>query len=392
MEQSIVENRLKLIELDEYEEKLLPKVSKEVAAAINETGFITVEPTFGEESIFRADSKIGIVRVGDIQIKVMPKFPVNNLFYLLGLHDGIKFESDSVNIEESRDITDLIFESFLRNVIASTSRGLLTDYRRVEETSKVLHGRILIGEQLKKRQGHMYPVEVAFDEFTDNIPENIELNMAITKAMKFGNLTTTQHRDFRHVSRRFSEIDTSKSNFNWTKSRHNTHYWNSLVLADLINSGKGFYEELGGVAVSGFTVDMYRVFEKFLLRELKMRLERHGGVVETKYLHLDEENRQKAQIDIMWHRDGQIKFIADAKYKDPASNWESALYQVNTYATAFSLDSIHLIYALPVDEAPLRLKGNGPLVYRHGIDLSLDISAIRMEIDQLSATFLNEIH
>jgi 5-methylcytosine-specific restriction endonuclease McrBC regulatory subunit McrC len=206
--------------------------------------------------------------------------------------------------------------------------------------------------------------------------------------MKFGNLTPAQHRDFRHLSRRFSEIDTSKSEPNWTKSRHNIHYWNSLVLADLINSGKGFYEELGGVAVSGFTVDMYRVFEKFLLRELKMRLERHGGVVETKYLHLDEENRQKAQIDIMWHKDGEIKFIADAKYKDPASNWESALYQVNTYATAFSLDSIHLIYALPVDEAPLRLKGNGPLVYRHGIDLSLDISSIRMEIDQLSATFI----
>jgi 5-methylcytosine-specific restriction enzyme subunit McrC len=389
MAQLLSENPLKLIELDEYEEKLLPKVSKEVAAAINQTGFITVEPTFGEESIFRADSKIGIVQVGDIQIKVMPKFPVNNLFYLLGLHDGIKFESDSVNIEESHNITDLIFESFLRNVIASTSRGLLTGYRRVEETSKILRGRILIGEQLKKRQGQMYPVEVAFDEFTENIPENIELNMAVTKAMKFGNLTPAQHRDFRHLSRRFSEIDTSKSEPNWTKSRHNIHYWNSLVLADLINSGKGFYEELGGVAVSGFTVDMYRVFEKFLLRELKLRLERHGGVVETKYLHLDEENRQKAQIDIMWHKDGQIKFIADAKYKDPASNWESALYQVNTYATAFSLDSIHLIYALPVDEAPLRLKGNGPLVYRHGIDLSLDISSIRMEIDQLSATFLD---
>ena len=388
MAQLLSVNPLKLIELDEYEEKLLPKVSKEVAAAINQTGFITVEPTFGEESIFRADSKIGMVRVGDIQIKVMPKFPVNNLFYLLGLHDGIKFEFDSVNIEESQNITDLIFESFLRNVIASTSRGLLTGYRRVEETSKVLRGRILIGEQLKKRQGQMYPVEVAFDEFTENIPENIELNMAITKAMKFGNLTPAQHRDFRHLSRRFSEIVTSKSKLNWIKSRHNIHYWNSLVLADLINSGKGFYEELGGVAVSGFTVDMYRVFEKFLLRELKIRLERHGGVVETKYLHLDEENRQKAQIDIMWHKDGQIKFIADAKYKDPASNWESALYQVNTYATAFSLDSIHLIYALPVDEAPLRLKGNGPLVYRHGIDLSLDMSSIRLEIDQLSATFI----
>lgn len=392
MEHLIADSQLKLIELDEYEEKLLPKVSKEVAAAINQTGFITVEPTFGEESIFRADSKIGIVRVGDIQIKVMPKFPVNNLFYLLGLHDGIKFESDTVDIAESRDITDLIFESFLRNVTSSTSRGLLTGYRKVEETSKVLHGRILMGNQLKRRYGSMYPVEVSFDEFTENIPENIELNMAIIKAMKFGNLTTAQHRDFRHLSRKFSEIDPAKSDLRWTKNRHNIHYWNSLVLADLINSGKGFYEELGGVAVSGFTVDMYRVFEKFLLRELKVRLEKQGGIVETKYLHLDEENRQRAQIDIMWRKDGQIKFIADAKYKDPASNWESALYQVNTYATAFSLDSIHLIYALPTDEEPLRLKGNGPWVYRHGIDLSLTISEIRKEIDELAELFIGALN
>ena len=105
-------------------------------------------------------------------------------------------------------------------------------------------------------------------------------------------------------------------------------------------------------------------------------------------MHLDEENRQRAQIDIMWRRDGQIKFIADAKYKDPESNWESALYQVNTYATAFALDSIHLIYALPVDENPLRLKGNGTLVYRHGIDLSLSIKEIRKEIDELSDLFV----
>ena len=388
MQNSVAEFPLKLIELDEYEEKLLPKVSQEIAAAINQTGFISVEPTFGEESIFRADSKIGIVRVGDIQIRVMPKFPVNNLFYLLGLHEGIKFESDSVNISESRDITNLIFESFLRNVAESTSRGLLTGYRQVEETSKVLHGRVLLGEQLKKRFGNMYPVEVTFDEFTENIPENIELNMAISKAMKFGNLTTSQHRDFRHLSRKFTEIDSNRSDSTWTKNRHNIHYWNSLVLAELINGGKGFYEEFGGVAVSGFTVDMYRVFEKFLLRELKVRLEKHGGVVETKYLHLDEENRQKAQIDIMWRKDQEIKFIADAKYKDPASNWESALYQVNTYATAFSLDSIHLIDALPVEENPLRLKGNGTLVYRHGIDLSLDISDIRKEIDELSEFFV----
>jgi 5-methylcytosine-specific restriction enzyme subunit McrC len=387
MGHSIVEEALEFIELTEYEKKPLPKVSKEVADAINQTGFITVEPTFGDESIFRADSKIGIVRVGNIQIKVMPHFPVRNLFYLLGLHDGIKFQSEPVNITESRDITNLIFESFLRSVTSSTSRGLLTGYRRVEETSKVLHGRVLVGEQLKKRYGHMYPVEVAFDEFTDNIPENIELNMAITKAMKFGNLSESRHRDFRHLSRKFSEIDNNKSDTHWSKNRYNSHYWNSLVLAELINNGKGFYEELGGVSVSGFMIDMYRVFEKFLLRELKVRLEKHGGVVKPVNLHLDQDNRQKAQIDIMWRKNNAIKLIADAKYKDPIAGWESDLYQVNTYATAFELDSIHLIYAMPIDEKPLRLKGNGPMVYRHGTDLSRPISEIRKEIDVLSEMF-----
>jgi len=247
---------------------------------------------------------------------------------------------------------------------------------------------MLIGEQLKKRYGHMYPVEVAFDEFTENIPENIELNMAISKAMKFGNLSEQQHRDFRHISRKFSEIDNTKSDLHWSKNRHNSHYWNSLVLAELINNGKSFYEELGGVSVSGFMIDMYRVFEKFLLRELKVRLEKHGGVVKPVNLHLDQDNRQKAQIDIMWRKNNVIKLIADAKYKDPIAGWESDLYQVNTYATAFELDSIHLIYALPINEEPLRLKGNGPMVYRHGIDLSVPISEIRKELDELSALFV----
>ena len=42
MQNSVAEFPLKLIELDEYEEKLLPKVSQEIAAAINQTGFISV--------------------------------------------------------------------------------------------------------------------------------------------------------------------------------------------------------------------------------------------------------------------------------------------------------------------------------------------------------------
>ena len=380
---------IQLIELVEYEEKLLPKVSSEIASAINQTGFVTVTPTFGDDALFKADSKIGVIRVGNFQISVMPKFPVRNLFYLLGLHDGIKFDEKNIGVAENTNMTDLIFKSFLGSAQASTSRGLLSGYRYIEETSKVLRGRILLSDQVNKRFGKTYPVEISFDDFTENIPENIELKMAISNALRFGNLSESDHRDYRHLSRLFSEIDDSMQDLTWILNRQNTHYWNSLILAELINHSQGFYEKLGNLVVNGFTVDMYRVFEKFLLRELKLRIETSGGVVDTKTLHLDVENRQKAQIDIMWRKDGEIKFIADAKYKDPDSNWESALYQVNAYANAFALDQIHLIYALPVDEAPLELKGSGTLIYRHGIDLDASIQEIGKQIDSLCEVFVS---
>ena len=389
MSTDLLTDKIQFIELVEYEEKLLPKVSGEMAAAINQTGFISVTPTFGEDALFKADRKIGVIRVGNFHISVMPKFPVKNLFYLLGLHEGINFEDKNIGVADNPNMTDLIFQSFLSSAMGSTSRGLLTGYRCIQETSKVLRGRILLSDQVRKRFGQAYPVEISYDDFTENIPENIELRMAVVNALRFGNLSESNHLEYRRLLRTFSDIDDSMGDLSWNLNRQNMHYWNSLILADLINQSQGFHEKFGEVVVNGFTVDMPRVFEKFLLRELKLRLEKNGGVVETKTLHLDVENRQKAQIDIMWRKDGEIKFIADAKYKDPDSNWESALYQVNAYATAFSLDQIHLIYALPVADEPLVLKGSGTLIYRHGINLDASIQEIGKQIDSLCEVFVS---
>lgn len=389
MESELQAGNIQNINLIEYEEKLLPKVSLEIAQAINKTGFITVSPTFGEEALFKADCKIGVIRIGNIQISVMPKFPIRNVFYLLGLHDGIRFEEKKIGITEDENLTALIFDSFLKSALLTTARGLLTGYRDIQETSKVLRGRILLCDQINKRAGQLFPIEISYDDFTENIPENIELKVAILNVLKYGNLSESNLRDYRHLLQRFSGIDDSMHGLNWELSRRNAHYRNSLILADLINHGRGFYEKLGDIAVSGFTVDMYRVFEKFLLREFKSRIEKNGGILETKMLHLDVENRQRAQIDILWRKDGVIRFIADAKYKDPDANWESALYQVNAYASVFSLDKIHLIYALPVDETPLQLKGSGTLIYRHGINLDLSADEIGKQLDLLCEEFVS---
>ena len=52
------------------------------------------------------------------------------------------------------------------------SRGLLHGYRTEEEALHTVRGRIMFAEQIRRRYGVALPVEVRYDEFTDDIRAN----------------------------------------------------------------------------------------------------------------------------------------------------------------------------------------------------------------------------
>jgi 5-methylcytosine-specific restriction endonuclease McrBC regulatory subunit McrC len=52
------------------------------------------------------------------------------------------------------------------------THGLLHGYRVEEDRLQTVRGRIRIGDQIRQRPGFMLPIEVRYDEFTEDILEN----------------------------------------------------------------------------------------------------------------------------------------------------------------------------------------------------------------------------
>ncbi len=105
----------------------------------------------------------------------------------------------------------------------------------------------------------------------------------------------------------------------------------------------------GAVAVSGFLLDMPKLFEDFVTAALKEALESaYGGRVEPQSRHyLDVAGRILLKPDIIWRRDGTTVAVVDAKYKSgkPSGYPNADLYQLLAYCTALGLPAGHLVYA-----------------------------------------------
>ena len=61
------------------------------------------------------------------------------------------------------------------------ARGLLHGYRTEEEALYAVRGRIRFDEQIRRRFGIAMPVEVRYDEFTDDIRENRLVKAAVAR-------------------------------------------------------------------------------------------------------------------------------------------------------------------------------------------------------------------
>ena len=69
--------------------------------------------------------------------------------------------------------------SFAHHTRQAIHRGLLQGYRREEDALTTVRGRIRFGDQIGRRFGVPLPIEVGFDEFTEDIEENRLLKTAI---------------------------------------------------------------------------------------------------------------------------------------------------------------------------------------------------------------------
>ncbi|MCW2135412.1 McrC family protein [Arthrobacter sp. VKM Ac-2550] len=352
--------------LDELQqEPLSAEFDDEVAAALNDSELVSVQPSIGAGWRLLPTGRVGAVEVGDLLVEVRPKAKVglDRLLFLLGYARNPGFRPDDVAGAEDAGLFSALAESLARQGERALARGALSGYVHVEDALRTVRGRIRVGDQMARRPGMLLPLEISYDDFTIDIPENRILRAALRRMLQLPRLSAETRGRLAHLDSKLDGVALLPAGTalpHWSESRANVRYLPVLRLAEIILRNMSAEAGVGRQRVVSFVVNMAAVFEDFVTTALEEALAGVPGRVIPQYeCCLDEPDgpgsRVKMYVDVVHVIDGKPVAVFDAKYK--ASSWagypNADQYQMLAYCTALNVQRAWLVYA---DSGPVRVR------------------------------------
>ncbi len=358
---------------------------------------LSITPTVagGSEYVLRPGSTVGAVEADGLSVLIRPKIGIPQLLALACYAIGrVVLRNEDFDFPEEYSLPDVLARALASQARRAFSRGLLHGYRTEEEALYTVRGSIRFDEQIRRRSGVPLPVEVRYDEFTDDILENRLVKAA---AHRLGGMRLRSPGTRRSLGWVAGMLDSvSPVEFRgWdvpsvTFGRLNEHYRGVVELSRLILRHSAFESGRGEVRASGFLMNINVVFEEFVtvaLREalgLSSRTFRQSGIPS-----LDKDGRVSLIPDLTWWRDGECIFVGDAKYKNLTGRSvpNPDLYQLLAYVTALDLPAGLLVYAKDeADVATYKVRYSGKRLEVAGLDLSGDLDQVLARVDRLADT------
>ena len=364
------------------------------------SGYIDVIPSSDVDRRYflKASSYVGAVNIGDLAIIVRPKVPIDRVMFMIAYAmDPKNWRRDSFELDQDEDFIEAVALAFAHRTRQAIHRGLLRGYRAEEDALHEVRGRIRFGDQISKRFGMPLPVEVAFDEYTEDIEKNRLLKTAIDRLGHTFIRSEGARRKVRSLRPAFASVALGQYRRGLLPQTHYTrleeHYRPAVELARLIIDNFSLELLHGKVAGAAFFIDMNKVFEEFLYVALRESL----GLPESQWLHevaltLDETSLIRIKPDLSWWPLGTARngswpvFVGDAKYKNPESGFEhSDIYQMLAYCTATGLPSGLLVYvAGDYEPSVYKVKNSDKTIEVASLDLRGTPDAILHEVGVLA--------
>lgn len=120
-----------------------------------------------------SESKIGVVVAEGWELRVHPKLEIPKLLFLLAYsHSQDGWRDVLAGFGEERQLLDAVANGFAAHCTKAFERGLLRGYVPLEERRPDLRGRVRFGDQIARSAGLPIPVEVSYDDYTEDIAEN----------------------------------------------------------------------------------------------------------------------------------------------------------------------------------------------------------------------------
>ena len=361
---------------------------------------LTIERVIGAEHkhTLTPGSKVGAVEVGGLSVRIEPKIGIPQLVSLACYAIGeVKFQESDFDFPEETALPDALALALVAAARRAFARGLLHGYRTEEEALLTVRGRIRFDDQVRRRFGVPLPVEVRYDDFTDDVLPNRLVKAAVER---LGGKRLHSHKArvglgwvaamLENVSlEEYPPNDVPGVRFD----RLNAHYEQVVTLARLVLRHGAFEAGRGTVRASGFLMDMNVVFQEFVtvaLREVLRLSERSfRSPKRLPRVTLDEENEIGLEPDLSWWEGGACVFVGDAKYKriryERIPNAD--LYQLLAYVTALDLPGGLLVYAQDEEEresVTYTVRHSGKQLEVAALDLSGTLDGVLVQVAKLA--------
>jgi 5-methylcytosine-specific restriction enzyme subunit McrC len=397
------------VTLDELDRQgQLAEMDTVKAAALAGTELVEVRPAPHGQWRLLPRGNVGAVRVDDLQVQVKPKDKVglDRLLFLLGYARNPRFRPEDVTGTDEPDLWPALAESLARQAEAALAGGILQGYRTVDETSRTIRGRIRIGDQISQRPGFMVPMEITYDEFTTDIPENRLLRTALRRLMAVPRLGAHRRARLAHLDGRLPGCRLIRPGAplpRWRPTRLNERYQPALRLAELVLRNTSAESGPGGVRVAAFVVPMWRVFEEFVGTALAESLRQFPGRTQTspqfiscldKPLPGHLKGAITIALDVVHLVHGIPRLIFDAKYEaeDSQGRYPNANhYQMLAYCTALSVPVAWLVYAQGSGAPTVRAVKNTTIsIVEYPLDLHAEPRDLLHQVETLAQRAWNE--
>jgi 5-methylcytosine-specific restriction enzyme subunit McrC len=343
---------VKFIEMDAWS-RCAVELSHDQAAELAGLGLVDVvaEP-HSDAWVLVGDSRIGVAVGNGWELRVKPRIAVPKLFFLLAYATDPKgWKDESAEFAFEPDLMDAVASGFSLHALLALEHGILRDYVRVDERLTTIRGRIRFGDQIARNASLPLPVDVSFDEYTEDIVENQMLktaSVALLRLSRVPDLARKRLFKVRGLLDSVSLIDRPREAKTPPLTRLNQRYGSALHLAELILRASSIDTSKGPVAAAAFIFDMNKALEDFVTAALREALQRFGGVVRAQWSGtLDHQRRLGIRPDITWWSGPSCLAVADAKYKalEFKGMPNADAYQMLAYCTALGLERGYLVYA-----------------------------------------------
>ena len=349
--------------------------------------------------LLRPSSYVGAVNICDRSVIVRPKIPVDRVMFLMTYAlDPRQWRNEAIDLAPDADVLEAVALAFSRRTQRAIHRGLLRGYRREEEALNTVRGQIRFTDQIGRRYGLPLPIEVAHDEYTEDIEHNRLLKTALHRLSHAHIRSMAVRQELRRLRSAFDMVRLGAYRSGAVPeiryTRLDEHYRPAVELARLIIENSSLELFAGQVSGASFLIDMNVVFERFLYVALGEAL----GLTRYRWQHqarlkLDEGGSINMEPDLSWWTpvsagSGPFPcFVGDAKYKklDKQGFKHADIYQMLAYCTAADLPSGLLIYAAGEDvSGKYRINHSGKTIEVATLDLSGAPENILGEVDRLA--------